>query len=107
MLYVLLLGVGLYTFTTHIARHIHRIREPSVCLLEYTHAVPITEKFPSDLFPKETCFACRSSSQGSEQKNFISLLLVLISTACSPSRGNWLILVRYHRAVKFKFIDYK
>ena len=40
-----------------------------------------------------------------EELYFITL--VLISTACSPSRGNWLTLVRYHRAVKFKFIDYK
>ena len=40
-----------------------------------------------------------------EELYFITL--VLISTACSPSRGNWLIIVRYHRAVKFKFIDYK
>jgi hypothetical protein len=40
-----------------------------------------------------------------EELYFITLVLIL--TACSPSRGNWLTLVRYHHAVNLKFIDYK
>ena len=55
--------------------------------------------------PPGFVFVCFCSSQRSNRRTLFHYFSIN-TTACSPSRDTWLILVRYHHAVKFKFIDY-